>query len=102
LPLPDIPVSKPAPKFESELIPVEMFLSFDEIVDKLLDQKVFNPSPLTFEQLSVQNGFILYSTKIDFKPTDPALLTIKGLNDRAIVIVDRVSVQSQLTLTFTN
>lgn len=77
-----------------------MLYSFDEIVDQLLDQKVFSTNPMTFEKLSVQNGFVLYSTKIDFIPTNPALLKVDGLNDRALVIVDRVSLYKGFKSTF--
>ena len=47
--------------------------------------------PLSFEELRIRNGFVVYSTNITFRPSDPAVLTVSGLADRAQVFVDGVS-----------
>ena len=48
------------------------------------------PVPLTFEKMSHPYGFLLYSTEVHFQPSDPAVLRVEGLNDRAIVFVNKV------------
>ena len=44
---------------------------------------VVSESPLTFEDLKLNHGFILYETKILFKSLDPAVLSIPDIKDRA-------------------
>ncbi|KAI1302153.1 Beta-galactosidase [Halotydeus destructor] len=44
--------------------------------------------PMTFEQLRVDGGYVIYRTTINFQASDPSLLSIPGLRDRAHVIVD--------------
>lgn len=51
--------------------------------------KIHSKYPLTFEQANQAYGFILYQTNITFQPTNPAVLAIPGLRDRAHVFVDR-------------
>ena len=46
--------------------------------------------PLSFEELKTGAGFVLYSTRVDFKTTDPVLLSIPELKDRAYVYVNKV------------
>lgn len=53
--------------------------------------KIHSKYPLTFEQANQAYGFILYQTNITFQPTNPAVLAIPGLRDRAHVFVDRVN-----------
>lgn len=70
---------------------VELKLLEKNLLDLLLENqpKKSNKTEL-FESLGVQFGFVLYRTTIDFKPTVPAKLTVKGLRDRAYVYVDRI------------
>lgn len=49
-----------------------------------------NNLPMSFEALGVSTGFVVYSSLINCTPSDPSLLTIKTLRDRAIVLVDGV------------
>ncbi len=49
-----------------------------------------NTSPWTFEEIGQENGYILYETVIDKLHTDPALLQITGLHDRAYVFLNQV------------
>jgi len=44
---------------------------------------------LSFESMSQPNGFLVYSTKIEYHPSDPVLLKIPGLKDRAYVYVNQ-------------
>ena len=45
--------------------------------------------PQTFEAFSQPNGFLLYEHELSQTPSDPALLQIDGLRDRAIVFVNQ-------------
>ncbi len=88
MPLPNIPVPVPSPKMELPPIvmsPVSSLFDYNYLEDPI-------PSlfPLTFEQLKQRNGFVLYSTNISVHPSDPAVLQITGLADRAQVFVDSV------------
>lgn len=53
---------------------------------------VIGNKPKTFEELDQFSGFVLYETVLPELKRDPALLTVNGLRDRAIVFVDDVSV----------
>ncbi|CAL8127088.1 unnamed protein product [Orchesella dallaii] len=44
--------------------------------------------PKSFEELQVSYGFVLYQVKVDFIPSDPAVLTATKLKDRAYIYVD--------------
>ena len=46
--------------------------------------------PMTFEALGQSQGFVLYCTKIHGHYSDPALLELKGLGDRAYIYLDKV------------
>ena len=46
--------------------------------------------PMTFEALGQSQGFVLYCTRIHGHYSDPALLELKGLADRAYVYLDKV------------
>ena len=82
-----LPVVKP--KMELPAIPMNFVSTlFDQIDPK---NAIYSPNPLTFERLKQRNGYILYSTNITIHPSDPALLTINGLADRAFIFVDSVN-----------
>jgi hypothetical protein len=49
---------------------------------------VNSTQPITFESLKLGYGWVLYSTTIPFRPSDPSLLRVNGLADRAQVFVD--------------
>jgi hypothetical protein len=44
--------------------------------------------PLSFEELKIGSGFVLYETQVNFMVTDPAVLVAPDLKDRAYVYVD--------------
>ena len=48
-----------------------------------------NHTPLTFEQVGQENGFMLYETGIDKLFTDPAKLEITEIHDRAYIFVNK-------------
>jgi hypothetical protein len=51
---------------------------------------VYRLLPLSFEDLKISSGFVLYETTVGFMTSDPTLLSAEGLRDRAYVYVDRV------------
>lgn len=70
-----------------ELPPVQMIRA--AAIFDLLPEPILADWPQTFEQLNHTHGYLLYSTNMTFKPTDPAILTIPALRDRAQVFVDK-------------
>ena len=58
----------------------------------LLPKPIEAKDPKSFEELDHSDGFMMYSSKLTFKPTDPATLSIDnaGLHDRAQVFIDKV------------
>ncbi len=73
-----------------ELPPIVMSPVWSLFDDNYLEDPIPSLFPLTFEQLKQRNGFVLYSTNISVHPSDPAVLEINGLADRAQVFVDSV------------
>lgn len=53
-------------------------------------QVVVNRSPLSFEALDQNAGFVLYETTLPRLTMDPGLLVVEKLRDRALIYVDRV------------
>ena len=90
LPIPKVPLPQPAPKMQ--LTPVQMTSLnslFSKTIANVLDDPVYSVDPLTFEQLKHNHGFVLYSTIINVHPSDPAVLQIPALADRAQVFVNK-------------
>ncbi len=73
-----------------ELSPIVMSPVWSLFDYNYLEDPIPSQFPLTFEQLKQRNGFVLYSTNISIHPSDPAVLQISGLADRAQVFVDSV------------
>ena len=63
---------------------------FDTLTVYNSQASISNTVPLSFEYLNHSYGFMLYSSKITFQPTDPAVLSIPTLHDRAQVFIDKV------------
>lgn len=49
-----------------------------------------NKVNVSFDFLFQPFGYVVYETTIHFNPTDPAVLTVKGIADRGYVYVDKV------------
>ncbi|GFQ81038.1 beta-galactosidase [Trichonephila clavata] len=88
-PLPPGPVPQPGPKMKLPPITLEKVMSLWDYIDKV-NNSVASTYPLSFEKLSHPFGFVLYKVTVPFQPTDPALLTVKGIADRAHVYVNKV------------
>lgn len=73
---------------EVRLWPISVILSKSN--RRLATPSVNNLSPLSFEELNQNSGFVLYETRIPKVNRDPSLLTVNKLNDRAIILVDGV------------
>lgn len=83
---------KPTPKGNYGLVtlkPVLSLFNYSQIPDR---KEKFSEKPLTFEQMEVYYGYILYETKLPEELGDPTLLYIYDLRDRAIVFIDEVSI----------
>jgi len=74
-----------APKME--LPPIKLH-PIGSIFD-LAGASVSSHYPRTFEELNIAHGFVLYSTIIKYRYTDPTVLTVPNLRDRAQVFVDQ-------------
>lgn len=70
-----------------KLPPVE--LKYKANIFEVLPNSTWSKVPLSFEQLDHAHGFLLYSSRIKFHPSDPAVLSIPDLHDRAQVFVDK-------------
>lgn len=82
-----------APKMTLPSITMEPFalLLSDKSRSYLGSSVVTAVKPKTFEELDQFSGFVLYETILPEFKRDPALLTVNGLRDRALVFVDDVS-----------
>lgn len=90
LPLPDIPLPVVKPKMSINGIKLKYMSNIFEFTSEYGSKSIQSKDPLSFEVLNQPNGFVLYSTVINFKPTDPVKLSIPGLKDRALVFVDQI------------
>ncbi|GFY66717.1 beta-galactosidase [Trichonephila inaurata madagascariensis] len=88
-PLPPGPVPQPAPKMKLPPIALKRVMSIWDYIDKV-NNSVFSVYPLSFEKLFHPFGFVLYKVTVPFQPTDPALLTVKDIADRAHIYVNKV------------
>lgn len=88
-PLPPGPVPQPAPKMQLPPITMKKVMSLWEYISET-GNSVFSKYPLSFEDLYQPFGFVLYKTTVAFQAPDPAILTAKGIADRAHVYVNRV------------
>ncbi|KAI2810334.1 Beta-galactosidase-1-like protein [Blomia tropicalis] len=87
-----LPIESDSKSFANESL--KMILPPIEMAPKatlfdLLPNAIIDEQPKTFEQLDHNQGFMLYSTKLNFEPSQPALLSIPNLHDRAQIFVDR-------------
>jgi hypothetical protein len=73
-----------------ELSPIEL-IPVGSLFDQFLQvELMYSENPLTFEQLKLRHGFVLYSTIVNINLSDSAILNLNGLKDRAQVFVDNV------------
>lgn len=86
LPLPSGDVPPASPKYRYGKVSVAAAGSVFQMADLL--QTVTNKWPLTFEQLLVPNGIVVYKTVLPFRIADPARLTLGDIHDRGYVFVD--------------
>jgi beta-galactosidase len=87
--LPSLPVPTVAPKMELPAIHMKPIVS---IFDKQFStDSVLSDDPKSFEDLKIGHGFVLYSHNLTENPTsDPTVLHINKIADRALVFVDKV------------
>ncbi|RWS14246.1 hypothetical protein B4U79_11153 [Dinothrombium tinctorium] len=87
LTLPELPLPTPSKKLLFGPIHMKKLFSLFEVLFSNSNTSTWL-NPKSFERLSVQNGFIVYTTVIKIHPSDPAVLKINHLHDRALVFVD--------------
>ncbi|KAI1298014.1 Beta-galactosidase [Halotydeus destructor] len=87
LPLPEGTLPTVAPKFGIESVQMYHTYSLSDIMSTQ-SRKVTSEHPMTFEQLKVDGGYVVYKTTIDFHASNPSKLSIPGLKDRAQIIID--------------
>ncbi|XP_068220921.1 beta-galactosidase-like [Palaemon carinicauda] len=86
LPLPEGDVPPPSPKFTYGKVAMEIVTNVFQM--KLHLDHVNATWPLTFEELFVSNGLVIYQTVIPFRIDDPSPLVIDEIHDRGYVFVD--------------
>ena len=90
LPDPGIPVPKTASKASYGRVDMRCFLmDIFEFVDRFSTDPKTHSRPQTFEAMSQASGFLMYETTVPVQPSDPAVLQVNGLKDRAIVYVNQ-------------
>lgn len=95
LPLPNITVPERAPKLKLpplKMIPKTTLLS-PIARQKLARTQIKSDSPfVTFEKIDQFSGFVLYETVLPQLKHDPSILEVPKIHDRAIVLIDDVSI----------
>ncbi|KAI1298012.1 Beta-galactosidase [Halotydeus destructor] len=87
LPLPNGTLPIPAAKFALDSIQLHLSYSLFDIMSSR-SSKITAEFPMTFEQLKVDGGYVIYRTTIGFSCEGILQLEISGLKDRAQVILD--------------
>lgn len=90
----NLPIKEvPKPSLKMSLPSVELKYADDLLSNNakqtLSKNVTFNKTPLTFEQLRQFSGLVLYESVVNIPiEIDPTVLTIDGLHDRAIILID--------------
>lgn len=94
VPLPNVSVPEKAPKMRIaplQLYPRTTLLS--PAGRRVLGRTpIFSIKPVTFEGLDQYSGFVLYEALLPHLQVDPSILSIPGIRDRAIVLIDDVNI----------
>lgn len=94
LPLPNISVPVRGPKMT--LPPVQLISKLTLLSPnarrKLGSTPIKSVFPLTFEKIDQYSGFVLYEATLPALKFDPTIFAIPKLNDRALVLIDDVSI----------
>lgn len=93
LPLPNISI--PTPEFKMQIGPIKLHaicMIFSEKSRQHLGSPPLKSTlpTVTFEQLNQYAGFVLYETNLPAFSSDPSILSIELLRDRAYVYLNRV------------
>lgn len=97
-PLPPGPVPKPSPKGAYGKVRLQFSGTiFDNLDDLCPRGPTTSQLPLSFEVLRQIHGFVLYRNVILQQFSDPTILEIPGLRDRAYIFVDKVSGNGNVT-----
>ncbi|OWA53392.1 Beta-galactosidase [Hypsibius exemplaris] len=92
-PLPPGPVPQPSKKGAYGSVQLRFAGSvYDNLKSLCPGGPIYSTLPMTFEILKHGHGFVLYRSYISQTFRDPTVLSIPGLHDRAIVLIDQVPV----------
>ena len=95
LPFPQVDNFEPSSKMATPVLKLKPFMDLYNFVNHKAVRKFFNPHPVDFEYLGVSYGYVLYETRIfterSSNENNSAILEIKGLCDRALIYVNKVS-----------
>ncbi|KAH6940538.1 hypothetical protein HPB50_000559 [Hyalomma asiaticum] len=90
LPLPSGPVPVPARKINLGSVSLTLSSTLTEVMDWFRKwgylKTVHAEHPLTFEELVQAYGYVIYSTRVSFRPKSPSVLTVAGIKDRGYVM----------------
>ncbi|MEV6963384.1 beta-galactosidase family protein [Streptomyces sp. NPDC051207] len=84
-PLPEPP--PPAPLLPPSRLELTGSVRLLDVLDTLAGEEVTAPMPPSFEELGIGHGLVLYGTRIP-GPRGPHPLSVRGLADRAHVLLD--------------
>lgn len=90
LQLPDVRIPEVTAKGDYGSVTLKPITSVFDLA--LKTDPEFSQMPLSFEQLSLQHGFVLYETKVPENSCNPCLLEVLKLHDRASVFLDETCV----------
>ncbi|XP_045105741.1 beta-galactosidase-like isoform X3 [Portunus trituberculatus] len=85
LPVPQGPIPRPTKKGVYGAVNLTAIASLWEVAARL--PTTYHPWPLTFEQLDLSVGLVIYSTRVPFRIPDPARLSLPNVHDRGYVFV---------------
>ncbi|XP_077499826.1 beta-galactosidase-like [Amblyomma americanum] len=89
LPLPNGTLPVPAPKLKLGSVKLESCATLDDIRAFCREHGYIKPvssqRPMTFEELGHAFGYVVYTTRVPFRPASPASLAVPGIKNRGYV-----------------
>ncbi|KAH8035296.1 hypothetical protein HPB51_004537 [Rhipicephalus microplus] len=93
LPLPNGTLPVPAPKLKIGAVNLNSCVTLDAIRRFLRAKGYVTPvsshRPLSFEELGHAFGYVVYTTRVSFRPSSPAILGVPGIKDRGYVFTSQ-------------
>ncbi|KAL1438022.1 hypothetical protein MTO96_048477 [Rhipicephalus appendiculatus] len=93
LPLPNGTLPVPAPKLTIGAVNLDSCATLDAIRSFLQAKGYVTPvtsnRPLSFEELGHAYGYVVYTTRVSFRPASPAILGVPGIKNRGYVFTSQ-------------